>query len=282
MPNSKDVFKWVVNQIKLDESVDEINSIAYLLLEKKCALTRSQILASAVVNNFDQRSLLPYIERINQSEPIQYIVGTQDFFGRPFIVTPSVLIPRPESEQLVSTVIDFVKSSRPKSFSILDIGTGSGCIPITLALELANVKGIGIDISESALECAERNNKLRGTSIQFLLSDILNDPLPDGSFDIIVSNPPYVTEKEKSEMKANVLLHEPASALFVPDDDPLKFYKAITKKSKLSLNNGGLLAMEINEMFGQGVINLLTDLDYKSIEVIKDISGKDRIVKAYN
>lgn len=281
MPNSKEVFKWVVNQITLSETVDEINSIAYLLLEKNCHITRSQIIASTELENFDQRSLLSFIERINQCEPIQYIIGTQDFFGRPFTVDPSVLIPRPETELLVSAVIDFVKNSALNNIRILDIGTGSGCIPITLALELKNVKGVGIDISTAALKCAEGNNIIHGTSIQFLQSDILNDPLPNGSFDIIISNPPYITEKEKSEMKVNVLSHEPHSALFVPDDDPLMFYKAIAEKSKLILKRGGLLVLEINEQYGPEIISLLHNYSFQDTQIQKDISGKDRIVKTF-
>lgn len=282
MPNSKDVFKWVVNQITLEETTDEINSIAYLLLEKNCHISRSQIIASTELYNFDQRSLLPFIERINQCEPIQYIIGTQDFFGRPFTVDPSVLIPRPETELLVSTVIDFVKNSPFDNIRILDIGSGSGCIPITLSLEMKNVTGVGIDNSESALECAERNNKLHGTSIRFLLSDILSDTLPEGTFDVVVSNPPYITESEKSEMSDNVLKYEPPSALFVPNDEPLKFYTAIAKKGKLILNHGGLLAMEINEKYGDEVKQLLMEESYQVITIIKDLAGKDRIIKAFN
>ncbi|HCR53125.1 MAG TPA: peptide chain release factor N(5)-glutamine methyltransferase [Cytophagales bacterium] len=278
MPNSKDVFKWVVSQITLDESADEVNSIAYLLLDKKLNISKSQVIAANPLANVSPQSLLPWIERINQGEPIQYIIGSQDFYGRSFIVNPSVLIPRPETEQLTSILIQHLKSINSKS-QILDIGTGSGCIPITLQLEVTDVTGFGIDISASAIATAKENNRIHNTSIQFLISDVLNDSLPPSNFDVIASNPPYITEDEKVAIKPNVLEFEPHSALFVPNNDPLKFYKVIIEKSKTSLKRKGLLAFEVNERFGMQVAELFKEHGYESIEVIKDYFGKDRIVK---
>lgn len=280
MPNSKDVFSWTVDQITLDEHPDEIRSIVYLLLEKKFNITKSNIIAASDIPDFTQGELHPIIKRINKGEPIQYIIGTQEFYGRTFKVDPSVLIPRPETEILITTVIDHLNMSIIDSPKILDIGTGSGCIPITLQLELNTKDVTGIDISEKAIATARSNNQLHNTQVNFLLADVLNDPLPDKNYDIIVSNPPYVTEREKSGMKINVLNFEPHNALFVPDNDPLLFYKVIAEKSKACLNYGGVVAVEINQLFGNDVEVIFTKNSFRFVEIINDLSGKDRIVKA--
>ncbi len=280
MPNSKDVFSWTVDQITLDEHPDEIRSIVYLLLEKKFNITKSNIIAASDIPDFTQGELHPIIKRINKGEPIQYIIGTQEFYGRTFKVDPSVLIPRPETEILITTVIDHLNMSIIDSPKILDIGTGSGCIPITLQLELNTKDVTGIDISEKAIATARSNNQLHNTQVNFQLADVLNDPLSDKNYDIIVSNPPYVTEREKSGMKINVLNFEPHNALFVPDNDPLLFYKVIAEKSKACLNYGGVVAVEINQLFGNDVEVIFTKNSFRFVEIINDLSGKDRIVKA--
>lgn len=278
MPNSKDVFKWVVQQITIDESPDEVETIAYLLLENKFHITKSNIVGSQSVDNFNKEKLLPFIERINQGEPIQYILGTQEFYGRLFIVNPSVLIPRPETEQLVSVTLEWIKNANKEDVNILDIGTGSGCIPITLQLENKKVRATGIDISESAINTAKQNSRIHQTGIEFYVSDVLKDSLPENTFDIIISNPPYITHQEKDQMKSNVLNYEPDTALFVPDDDPLKFYKAILIKSKIGLKSGGIVIVEINERYGTAVKNLFNDYGFQSIQIHKDINTKDRVV----
>ncbi|MEQ8362436.1 MAG: peptide chain release factor N(5)-glutamine methyltransferase [Cyclobacteriaceae bacterium] len=280
MPNSKDVFSWIVDQITLDEHPDEIRSIVYLLLENKFNINKSKIIAASDLPNFKQEDLQPLLERINKGEPIQYIIGTQEFYGRTFNVNSSVLIPRPETEILVSTVIDHLSISIIDSPKILDIGTGSGCIPITFQLELGTKDVTGIDISEKAIAVASGNNKLHNTQVNFLLADVLNDPLPDNHYDIIVSNPPYVTEQEKSNMKINVLDFEPHNALFVPNDDPLLFYKAIAEKSKECLHYGGIIVVEINQKFANDVEVIFMKNSFRFVETFKDLSGKDRIVKA--
>ena len=280
MPNSKDVFQWVVKQITLKESFDEINSIVYLLLKKVLNLSRSQIIASQFVENFNEENLLPFIQRINQGEPIQYIIGNQEFYGRSFLVNPAVLIPRPETELLVEVALSHAKTLDNEKINILDVGTGSGCIPITMQLENNLIVGVGIDISAAAVEVANENNKIHETSIQFEVSDALNDDWPEETFDLILSNPPYITEKEKKEMKSNVLNYEPHTALFVSNNDPLLFYKAIASKSSFRLKPGGLLAFEINESYGKEMINLLNDLHFESIQLHKDINGKDRVISA--
>ncbi len=280
MPNSKDVFKWVVQQISIDESVGEIETIAYLLLECKFKITRSGIVGSHQIENFDKKKILPYIERINQGEPIQYILGTQEFYGRSFLVNPSVLIPRPETEQLVTLALQVLPTSNQESISVLDIGTGSGCLPITLQLENRNIRGTGIDISAAAIETANANNDKHGTCIQFLVADILKDDWPEADYDIIISNPPYITDKEKREMKSNVLNFEPPIALFVPDNDPLRFYKAIATRSRSHIKAGGSLIFEINERFGQEVMTLLNDHGFESAHIHKDLDNKDRFAIA--
>lgn len=280
MPNSKDVFSWIVDQITLQEDADEIRSIVYLLLEKKFNITKSKIIAASDLPDFRKKDLHSLIERINNGEPIQYIIGTQEFYGRTFNVDPAVLIPRPETEILISTVIDYADKTKLSDPNILDIGTGSGCIPITLQLELNAKDVVGIDISEEALTTARNNNALHNTQVNFFKVDVLRDPLPGSHYDIIVSNPPYVTEKEKSEMKNNVLDFEPHNALFVPDSDPMLFYKAIAEKGKTSLHYGGMIAVEINQHYANDVEVVFMKNSFRFIETIKDLSGKDRIVKA--
>lgn len=280
MPNSKDIFKWIVNQITLDEPADEIRSIAYLLLEKKFNITRSQVIAASDLEAFRQEEAQILIDRINIGEPIQYIIGSQEFYGREFIVDSSVLIPRPETEILISIVLDHLTRSKVLNPKILDIGTGSGCIPITLQLELGVADIAGIDISEKALATANRNNELHHTQAKFSIVDVLSHPLPDNHYDIIVSNPPYVTEKEKAGMKINVLNFEPHNALFVPDNDPLLFYKVIAKKSEACLNYGGMVVVEINQLFANDVELIFMNNSFRFVETIKDLSVKDRIVKA--
>ncbi|HPI80450.1 MAG: peptide chain release factor N(5)-glutamine methyltransferase [Cyclobacteriaceae bacterium] len=279
MPNSKDIYKWMVEHITVDEPSEEVAGIAYLLLEKKFNITRSQIIAGREVP-FSEGEAKGFIDRINKGEPIQYIIGTQEFYGREFEVNPSVLIPRPETELLVSTVLshlDNLKISNPK---ILDIGTGSGCIPITLQLEIGLASIGGIDISETAIATARRNNARHHTEVRFSIADVLSQPLPDHHYDIIVGNPPYVTEKEKPYLKENVLNFEPHLALFVPDHDPLLFYKAIARKSRECLNYGGAVVVEVNELHGNDVEVAFMDHSFRFIELIKDYSGKDRVVKA--
>lgn len=281
MPNSKDVFTWVVSQISLDESPDEIKSIAYLLLEHSFKISKSRIIAGDQLRDIDQTKLTTLINRINQGEPLQYILGEQHFYGRPFKVTPAVLIPRPETELLIACAIEHVKGLKAEKLRILDIGTGSGCIAITLSLDLENAEIIGTDVSEQALEIAATNNQLHNTYVNFILNDILEDPLPNGKFDIIVSNPPYIGESEKYDMKNNVLNFEPHSALFVPDSDPLIFYKAILSRGMKQLNKGGMLAVEINEQYGKEVATLFEKMQFQGIEIIKDLQGKERVVRGF-
>ncbi len=279
MPNSKDVFNWVVSQISLDEPHDEIKSIAYLLLEYAFKISKARIVAGDELGGVDQAKLATLINRINQGEPIQYIIGEQHFYGRIFKVTPAVLVPRPETEHLIDSVLEYTKALNAQKLRILDIGTGSGCLAITLLIEVKNAEVIGTDVSEQALRIAAENNQLHNTSVNFILNNVLESPLPEGKFDLIISNPPYITEREKSNMMGNVLNFEPHSALFVHNSDPLIFYKAILSKGIKQLNNGGMLVVEINERYGSEVSSLFEKMRFHEIEIIKDLQGKERVVK---
>lgn len=216
------------------------------------------------------------VARLQLKEPIQYILGSAEFYSLTFKVTPDVLIPRGETEELVDLIL---KDDENKNLKVLDIGTGSGCIPISLKKNNPQFGVFSCDISEKALRLAEANAKQNNVSIQFFPFDILSDQMfPFTEFDLIVSNPPYVTNKEKALMDANVLEHEPHRALFVPDNDPLLFYRAIIQKSKSILVPTGTIYFEINEAYGNEVVKLLKNANFKTV-LIKDLNGKDRIVK---
>ena len=210
-------------------------------------------------------------------EPIQYVQSTARFLGRTFRVAPGVLIPRPETEELVERMLEEVA---PAS-RILDIGTGSGCIAVTLSKELPEAEVTAWDISGEALAIAGDNNRLLQTSVQFVQRDVLTyQPAEDEYFDVIVSNPPYVTETEKKDMEPNVLNWEPSGALFVPDSDPLRFYRRIGELGRSMLTVGGRLYFEINRAFGEAVASMLRKQGYTNVRIRKDISGNDRYVIA--
>ena len=219
------------------------------------------------------------IERLRQFEPIQYIQQQAPFCERRFYVTPDVLIPRPETEEMVQILAEQL----PQNAIVLDIGTGSGCIAISLSLVLPNAKVFACDISEKALSVAKTNNERLQGSVSFFQTDILSyQPQPDekGLFSAIVSNPPYITVKEADDMPPNVLQYEPHEALFVQDDDPLLFYRKIGQLGLTMLKESGTLAFEINRAFGHEVRALLENLGYQDVKVIKDISHNDRFVFA--
>lgn len=224
------------------------------------------------------------IRRLNDHEPVQYVLGEEYFYGRKFQVNPSVLIPRPETEVLVRVVLDYQRKTFQNNkmgspVRILDIGTGSGCIPITLFLEITKAEVYATDISKAALTVAKQNAENLHAKINFFEHNILQEEIEIKDPDVMVSNPPYVTEKEKDDMERNVLDFEPHLALFVPDDDPLVFYDSIVKKAKHVLNPGGLLAVEINTQFGKAVSQRFLQAGFKEVEIIKDIDGKERVVR---
>jgi release factor glutamine methyltransferase len=281
MKNSKLLFHEFVKQITLSGHREEIMSIAYLAFEHYFGLSKTDILSDKAINvsESDLSRLIETGKRINEHEPVQYILGEAIFFGRKFNVSPSVLIPRPETEELVVNVIQQAKEN---NLIILDIGTGSGCIPITLALEIPGSSVYATDVSDKALTVAKANAAELGASITFLQHDILTSDIPFAGFDIIVSNPPYVSLTEKSNMEPNVVKYEPHLALFVQANDPLIFYKAIAAKAKKVLKPGGVLVVEINERFGHEVSDTFSEVGFKDLSIIKDLQGKDRIVRGIN
>lgn len=231
----------------------------------------------------EDKTLSPYIvgkikeieKRLLQDEPIQYIVGDAYFYGMDFIVNRNVLIPRPETEELVDMI---VSQNRRPDLDVLDIATGSGCIAIALARNLPFSKVTALDISEKALETARLNAQRLKAKIDFIHADIFTHTFPNDSFDIIASNPPYVDEKEKAAMNANVLRYEPASALFVPDDDPLVFYRRIATVAHAALRAGGSLYLEINPLHSDDMQRLLSDTGFRNVQTHLDIHGKKRIM----
>jgi len=258
----------------------EIESFFHLLSERILKMKRVDISQNlyAVVSGKKYDKFQNAIDRIKNYEPIQYILGDTEFYGLVFKVNPSVLIPRPETEELVDWII---KDSKDKqNINILDIGTGSGCIAISLAKNLPNAKVYALDVSEGALKVATQNAIDNDVEVEFIEADILDWDFDNTQFDVIVSNPPYVRELEKEMMSANVLDHEPHLALFVENDDALLFYRNITEISKTILKPNGQLYFEINESLGESTKELLVNNDFNTIELKRDIFDKDRMIKA--
>jgi release factor glutamine methyltransferase len=278
MMNSKTLFRELRSNLTLKASDIEKNSILFQLLEQILGVTRADIIVEKGVT-LDQGMMLQLnglMERINHEEPIQYVLGECEFYGRIFKVNKDVLIPRPETEELIRTALPLLSGSRLNR--ILDIGTGSGCIATTLSLEIKMADVYASDISLAALTLARENAQRLGASVTFARADILLGELPCHDLDMIVSNPPYVTTKDKISMSKNVLGYEPSEALFVPEDDPLLFYSAILSRAVDVLNMGGTVVVEINEQFGVQVADLFTAHNFKGVQIIADINGKDRIV----
>ncbi|WP_205500612.1 peptide chain release factor N(5)-glutamine methyltransferase [Rufibacter psychrotolerans] len=227
-----------------------------------------------------QAQVQQYQERLLQHEPLQYVLGEASFYGRDFNVTPAVLIPRPETEELVQKVIKTYQ--RQSQVRLLDIGTGSGCIPITLAAELPQAQVWGLDVSPEALAVAKSNAEKLGQKVEWLLQDILQEipSIEPRSLDAVISNPPYVLEEEKALMRQNVLNFEPSLALFVPNEDPLLFYRRIAVVAQQLLKKGGKLFFEINEKFAQETKDMLQQMGYQNVRVFQDLRGKDRMLEA--
>lgn len=218
------------------------------------------------------------LARLKQREPLQYILQEAPFCGLSFHVEKGVLIPRPETEELVEWIVsDCQKAGKVR---ILDIGTGSGCIPVTLAERLPEAEVASCDISAEALRVAAANVKRYGDKVTLFQADILQDELPDCQVDVLVSNPPYITDSERKDMEANVLDWEPELALFVPDTDPLRFYRRIAQKGLDWLTEGGALYFEINRAYGAETVRMLEACGYRDIALRKDLSGNDRMIKA--
>ena len=262
----------------------EIDSFFFILMEEKLNLQRIDTVLKPdfLIPEEQLTDLKKILQRLQKEEPIQYILGNTEFYGLPFFVDESTLIPRSETEELVAWVIEEVaklQSNPVTKLSILDIGTGTGCIPISLAKNLPKAKITAIDVSPKALEVAKKNAHINKVTIDFIELDILTTKSLPQEFDIIVSNPPYVRELEKVEIKNNVLENEPHLALFVADENPLIFYSKIADLAKQQLSENGLLFFEINQYLGKETMALLEEKGFKNIELRKDIFGKDRMVK---
>lgn len=232
----------------------------------------------SVLPDFVPEKIESALARLKRNEPIQHVLGKAYFCGRDFTVTRHTLIPRPETEQLVDMIVDENKAS---DLQVLDIGTGSGCIAISLALAMKFARVTAIDISAEALAVAETNAKDNKAKVDFIQTDALHlADLGCEPLDIVVSNPPYVCDSEKSFMEPNVLDYEPHAALFVPDDDPLRFYNSIARYALRALKPGGRLYFEINRQFGNETVALLTRLGYENVVVTRDSFGNNRFVSA--
>lgn len=261
--------------------MDEARAIAHRVLEHVAGITQTDILSDRPVAWGDDvaAQVNAVVSRLAAGEPLQYITGEADFYGYVFAVNKAVLIPRPETELLIDLLKDFSQTQN-SPLKVLDIGTGSGCIAITTALVCAaDVQAT--DVSTAALAVARSNAERLQAPVTFHEHDILMDALDFGGLDVVVSNPPYIAFAEKAAMRNNVVDFEPHSALFVPDDDALVFYRALAVKAHDVLRPGGMLCVEINERFGPEVRDLFARMGYGQPEIFRDLSGKDRIVKAY-
>ena len=262
----------------------EAKAISRLVYEVRFALTLSDICIGkdTQLSANDQAELAEITRRLEQQEPIQYILGQADFCGRTFLVNQNVLIPRPETEELCRWIISEFRdeSLEFSDYSILDIGTGSGCIAITLTAELPKAQVTAWDISEAALQVARENARRLHSNVTFEQTDALNAPQDHERWDVIVSNPPYICNKERARMEANVLEHEPHTALFIPDDSPLLFYSAIAQYGLTALKTGGLLYFEMNPLYAQELADMLSMMSYHDIEIKIDQYGKQRMIRA--
>ncbi len=260
----------------------EAESFFYLILEEKHKLRQIDLALNHELT-FQEDDFVIWEEivtHLKKEVPIQYLLGKTNFYGLDFEVNEDVLIPRPETEELVEWIInENASSEKSKKIKILDIGTGSGCIAISLAKNLPNAEVFAIDVSKKAIETAKRNAVQNNVNVTFLLKDILETNELKFNFDIIVSNPPYVRNLEKEEIKKNVLDYEPHLALFVEDTDALIFYRKIAELAKTGLSEKGKLYFEINQYLGKEMIDLLENMDFKDVELRKDIYDNDRMLK---
>ena len=281
--NAKQYKIKFIESLESIHGVDEAESFFYLILEDKFQLKRLDLALNPSFE-FSAEAMKVWkllVIQLKQEIPIQYLLGTTEFFGLPFTVNENVLIPRPETEELVDWIIkEEKKIEREKAIKILDIGTGSGCIAISLAKNIPNSRVFAIDVSAKALEVARKNAEINSVSITFLEKNILETDDLLEQFDIIVSNPPYVRNLEKQEIKKNVLDNEPHLALFVEDFDALVFYRKIISLAMKNLNEDGQLFFEINQYLGSEMIAILQENDFESVELRKDIYGNDRMTRA--
>lgn len=279
-----ETLAYIRDSLKDIYSPGEAQALLRLVMERVCGLLPHQLLLGKDkdLSDTEKSSIKEIVEGLRKRKPIQYLLGMADFYGMEFKVTPAVLIPRPETAELVGRIIQDYEGLSP---SILDIGTGSGCIAIALAKHLPGSQVTAIDISPEALKVADENAHSNKVHVSFIQQDILNPKFSESSYekkrwDCIVSNPPYIMNREKTKMEANVLENEPHLALFVPDNDPFLFYKAIARIGQKHLVPNGRIYFEINAQKGLEMETMLRQENYKEIELIQDLYGKDRMIKA--
>ncbi len=291
----KDLESLLHNDLDVLYGKEEVSSFFVLIIEHYYKITRLQLALepNMSITKEEQVVFFEALKHLKAEKPIQYILGETEFYGLPFKVNENTLIPRPETEELVEWVIASLENriqnlekikEKNKAITILDIGTGSGCIAISLAKNVPNARVYALDVSSKALTVAKQNAELNNVSINFVETDILESEkryleFNNLEFDVIVSNPPYVRNREKVEMQANVLNNEPHLALFVENENPLLFYKKITEFAEEKLCNGGELFFEINEYLGKETLKLMEDRNFIDVELKKDIFGKDRLLK---
>jgi len=274
----KDISGYVSGELNALYPPEEIKALVNIISTSVSSRKGIYLKAfpEAVLSVKARTEVVSITSKLKQGVPIQYILGETEFYNCIIKVSPSTLIPRPETEELADIII---KENRDFEGSVIDIGTGSGCLAIALSVNLPRSSVSATDISEEALAVARQNNLLNKAKVKFLKSDIFGDIHFDESFDMIVSNPPYVCESEKAAMHPNVLLYEPASALFVPDNDPLVYYRRILEVAEQILKKDGRIYFEINERMGEKIKELALSFHFISGDVIKDINGKDRFFK---
>ena len=279
-----DLKKNMFQCLSIDKT--EIESFFYILIEHRLHLSKVDFLMNPNVriSQVDKDFFSAVLLRLKNEEPIQYILNQTFFYGLPFEVDENTLIPRPETEELVEWIIKDQVLLKKKDLRILDIGTGSGCIPITLSKNISNSVVTSVDVSEKAIQVAKINAHINKVEVSFINDSILVPETINNTkyaFDIIVSNPPYVRNLEKQEIKQNVLAYEPHLALFVADDDALIFYDRITKYALKHLKKDGALYFEINQYLGEATVKLIKQLGFKNVELRKDMFGNDRMIKAF-
>ncbi|EZH72052.1 glutamine methyltransferase [Aquimarina atlantica] len=277
----KDLRVSFTNSLSGIYDSEEVLSFFYMLSEEILGLKRVDIAMclDKILTVNEKASFDTAIKRLEKQEPIQYIIGETYFYGIPFMVNEHVLIPRPETEELVDWILKDQKKGK-SSITILDIGTGSGCIAISLAKKIPEAKVYAMDISEEAIQVAKENARKNQVEVTFIKANVLEIEDLFQDFDIIVSNPPYVRELEKKEMKSNVLDNEPEQALFVSDDEPLLFYEKITDLTKRKLKENGSLYFEINQYLSVETKSMIESKGFKSVEVRKDIYDNERMIRA--
>lgn len=275
------IYTYIKKSLADIYSEPEASALAKWILTDVFCLSTIDLYAGKDMNfsTKEYAKLEDILFRLKRYEPLQYILGRTTFCGLPFEVAPGVLIPRPETEELV----DWIASdwSEQSGVRVLDVGTGSGCIPVSLAKRLKNSEITAWDVSSEALAIAERNKRLNEVEITLAQVDIFDTTFPAIRPDVLVSNPPYITEKERDSMERNVLDWEPELALFVPDNDPLKFYRRIAEVGRDILSPKGILYYEINQAYGKETVALLEQMGYQSVELRQDQFGNDRMIKAF-